>query len=51
MSVHDTERIRWRCANPIDAAVLVDYWLCVPPGNEEEAAEVHLLAASTVALD
>lgn len=32
------------CANPIDAAVLADYWLAVLAGSEEEAVEEHLLA-------
>lgn len=32
------------CANPIDAAVLADYWLAALPGPEEEAVEEHLLA-------
>jgi hypothetical protein len=31
------------CANPIDAAVLADYWLGAQPGAEEEAIEEHLL--------
>jgi len=30
------------CANPIDAAVLADYWLALP-GSEEDAVELHLL--------
>jgi hypothetical protein len=42
MSVHDTSN-PMRCANPIDAAVLADYWLGILPGKEEEAAELHLL--------
>ena len=32
------------CANPIDAAVLADYWLAALPGSEEETVEEHLLA-------
>ncbi len=33
------------CSNPIDAAVLADYWLASPASSEqEEAVEVHLLA-------
>ena len=32
------------CANPIDAAVLADYWLGALTGVEEEAVEEHLLA-------
>jgi len=31
------------CSNPIDAAILADYWLAVLPGPEEEAVEEHLL--------
>ena len=31
------------CSNPIDAAVLADYWLAVLAGPEEEAVEEHLL--------
>lgn len=30
------------CANPMDAAVLVDYWLGLLPKPEEEALEEHL---------
>ena len=30
------------CSNPIDAAVLADYWLAALPGPEEEAVEEHL---------
>jgi hypothetical protein len=36
-----------RCANPIDAAVLADYWLGILPGDEEEAAELHLLSCDS----
>ena len=32
------------CSNPIDAAVLADYWLAALPPSEEEAVEEHLLA-------
>jgi len=32
------------CATPIDAAVLMDYWLAVVPAGEEEVIERHLLA-------
>ena len=32
------------CANPIDAAVLADYWLGTLPGGEEESVEEHLLS-------
>ena len=32
-----------RCADPIDAAVLADYWLGALAGAEEEAVELHLL--------
>jgi hypothetical protein len=31
------------CAEPIDAAVLADYWLGALGGQEEEAVELHLL--------
>ena len=31
------------CPNPIDAAVLADYWLGVLASHEEEAVEEHLL--------
>jgi hypothetical protein len=31
------------CSNPMDAAVLADYWLAVLAGSEEEAVELHLL--------
>jgi hypothetical protein len=31
------------CPNPIDAAVLADYWLGALRGREEEAVEEHLL--------
>lgn len=31
------------CSNPIDAAVLGDYWLAALPTSEEEAVEQHLL--------
>ena len=31
------------CSNPIDAAVLADYWLAALANPEEEAAEEHLL--------
>ncbi len=32
------------CTNPIDAAVLADYWLAALPESEEESVEEHLLA-------
>lgn len=32
------------CADPVDAAVLADYWLAALPGPEEDAVEVHLLS-------
>lgn len=32
------------CRNPIDAAVLADYWLAALPESEEEAVEEHLFA-------
>jgi hypothetical protein len=31
------------CSNPIDAAVLADYWLAALANSEEEAVEEHLL--------
>lgn len=31
------------CSNPIDDAVLADYWLATLPEDEEEAVEEHLL--------
>ncbi len=31
------------CLNPVDAAVLADYWLAALAGSEEEAVELHLL--------
>jgi hypothetical protein len=31
------------CSNPIDAAVLADYWTATLPSSEEEAVEEHLL--------
>lgn len=33
-----------KCANPIDAAVLADYWLALLPKPEEEAIEEHLFS-------
>jgi anti-sigma factor RsiW len=30
------------CATPVDAAVLVDYWLALLPADEEAAVEEHL---------
>jgi len=30
------------CSNPIDSAVLADYWLAALAGSEEEAVEMHL---------
>lgn len=32
------------CSNPLDAAVLADYWLAALAGPEEDAVEEHLLA-------
>ena len=32
-----------RCSNPIDAAVLADYWLAALADSEEEAVELHLV--------
>ena len=31
------------CTNPIDAAVIADYWLGALAGRDEEAVEEHLL--------
>ena len=31
------------CSNPIDAAVLLDYWLAILPSPDEDAVEEHLL--------
>lgn len=31
------------CSNPIDAALLADYWLAALGSSEEEAVELHLL--------
>lgn len=33
-----------RCSNPLDAAVLADYWLALLSASDEEATEEHLLA-------
>jgi hypothetical protein len=33
-----------KCSNPIDAAVLADYWLAALPRADEEALEEHLFA-------
>jgi hypothetical protein len=30
------------CSNPIDAALLADYWLAALPNSDEEAVELHL---------
>jgi hypothetical protein len=32
------------CSSPIEAAVLVDYWLAASPSETEDAVEQHLLA-------
>jgi hypothetical protein len=32
------------CENPIDAAVLADYWIAALPSSEEEEVEQHLFA-------
>lgn len=31
------------CSNPIDEAILADYWVAALPASEEEAVEQHLL--------
>lgn len=38
-----TPSARTDCSNPIDPAVLMDYWLAALPSLEEEAVEEHLL--------
>ena len=38
-----TTPARADCSNPIEAAVLMDYWLAALPPLEEEAVEEHLL--------
>jgi hypothetical protein len=38
-----TAPARADCSNPIEPAVLVDYWLALLPPPEEEAVEEHLL--------
>jgi hypothetical protein len=35
------------CANPIDAAVLADYWLAALPDSEEQTVEEHLFACDS----
>ncbi|MBZ5563971.1 MAG: hypothetical protein LAP13_16320 [Acidobacteriia bacterium] len=37
------DEIPVNCSNPIDAAVLADYWLAALTSSEEEAVEEHLL--------
>ena len=37
-------RARAACSNPIEADVLMDYWLAVLTSADEEALEEHLLA-------
>jgi hypothetical protein len=39
----ENERDPVSCSNPIDAAVLADYWLAALPSSEEQAIEEHLL--------
>lgn len=39
----ENEREVVSCSRPIDAAVLVDYWLAALAGPEEETVEEHLL--------
>ncbi len=41
MSAEGSERIG--CSNPIDAAILLDYWLAILASADEEALEEHLL--------
>ena len=38
-----TTPARAACSDPIDHAVLMDYWLALLPAGEEEVVEVHLL--------
>jgi hypothetical protein len=40
-------RSRVDCSNPIDAAVLMDYWLGTLSSSAEETVEEHLLACDT----
>jgi hypothetical protein len=40
-------RSRVDCSNPIDAAVLMDYWLGTLASSAEETVEEHLLACDT----
>jgi hypothetical protein len=37
------ENGRITCSSPIEAAVLMDYWLAALPSSDEEAVEAHLL--------
>jgi anti-sigma factor RsiW len=41
------ERVPAECAEPIDAAVLMDYWLGTLPTAEEQPVEEHLIACDT----
>jgi hypothetical protein len=34
---------RMDCSNPLEAGILMDYWLAVLPSHDEEAVEEHLL--------
>jgi hypothetical protein len=38
------------CSNPLDAAVLADYWLAQLPQSEEASVEEHLFACDTCGL-
>ena len=40
-------RRRVECSNPIDAAVLMDYWLAALPSSAEEPIEEHLLTCDS----
>lgn len=42
MTPHD--KTAAECSSPIDAAVLVDYWLALLPDAEQDAVEEHLFA-------
>lgn len=44
---HDSGSEGPSCANPIDSAVLADYWLAALAGIEEENVEEHLFACES----
>ena len=43
MTTTRNDHIRADCSNPIDAGVLMDYWLAAVTPQDEEAVEEHLL--------